>query len=83
MDVEDMVDAALTGLDRGETVTIPSLPDIGRRAQEILSRGERGHAQADGADQVFQRAAHRRIVVDDEDDGVGPGHDVSATGSEN
>ena len=28
MDVEDMVDAALSGLDRGETVTIPSLPDI-------------------------------------------------------
>jgi uncharacterized protein len=29
MDVEDMVDAALVGLDRGETVTIPSLPDFG------------------------------------------------------
>ena len=29
MDVEDMVDAALVGLDRGETVTIPSLPDVG------------------------------------------------------
>jgi short-subunit dehydrogenase len=28
MDVDDMVDAALVGLDRGETVTIPSLPDI-------------------------------------------------------
>jgi short-subunit dehydrogenase len=28
MDVEDMVDAALSGLDRGEIVTIPSLPDI-------------------------------------------------------
>ena len=28
MPVEDMVDAALVGLDRGETVTIPSLPDI-------------------------------------------------------
>jgi len=27
MDVEDMVDAALRGLDLGETVTIPSLPD--------------------------------------------------------
>jgi short-subunit dehydrogenase len=26
--VDDMVDAALAGLDRGETVTIPSLPDI-------------------------------------------------------
>ncbi len=28
MDVDQMVDAALVGLDRGETVTIPSLPDI-------------------------------------------------------
>jgi short-subunit dehydrogenase len=28
MSAEDMVDAALVGLDRGETVTIPSLPDI-------------------------------------------------------
>lgn len=28
MPVEDMVDAALVGLDRGEIVTIPSLPDI-------------------------------------------------------
>ena len=28
MDVDDMVDAALAGLDRGEIVTIPSLPDI-------------------------------------------------------
>jgi uncharacterized protein len=28
MGVDDMVDAALVGLDRGETVTIPSLPDI-------------------------------------------------------
>ncbi|GAB3101592.1 SDR family NAD(P)-dependent oxidoreductase [Lysobacter terrae] len=27
MDVDDMVDAALAGLDMGETVTIPSLPD--------------------------------------------------------
>lgn len=27
MDVDDLVDAALTGLDRGETVTIPPLPD--------------------------------------------------------
>ena len=29
MDVEDMVDAALAGLDQGETITIPSLPDVG------------------------------------------------------
>jgi short-subunit dehydrogenase len=28
MDARDMVDAALTGLDRGETITIPSLPDV-------------------------------------------------------
>ena len=27
-DAEEMVDAALAGLDRGETVTIPSLPDV-------------------------------------------------------
>jgi len=29
MDVDEMVDAALVGLDKGEVVTIPSLPDIG------------------------------------------------------
>jgi hypothetical protein len=28
MHVDNMVDAALVGLDRGETVTMPSLPDI-------------------------------------------------------
>jgi short-subunit dehydrogenase len=28
MDVDDVVDAALAGLDQGETVTIPSLPDV-------------------------------------------------------
>jgi short-subunit dehydrogenase len=28
MDVDDMVDAALVGLDHGESVTIPSLPDM-------------------------------------------------------
>ncbi|MNN89873.1 hypothetical protein D3C81_2077490 [compost metagenome] len=27
MDVEEMVDAALVGFDRGELITIPSLPD--------------------------------------------------------
>ncbi len=27
MSAEDMVDAALAGLDQGETITIPSLPD--------------------------------------------------------
>lgn len=30
MEVDEMVDAALAGLDRGEQVTIPSLPDIGQ-----------------------------------------------------
>ena len=36
MDVEEMVDAALSGLDQGETVTIPSLPDASdwRRFEE-------------------------------------------------
>ena len=29
MDVHDLVDAALAGFDAGETVTIPSLPDVG------------------------------------------------------
>lgn len=29
MDADEMVDAALAGLDRGESVTIPSLPDMG------------------------------------------------------
>ncbi len=28
MDADEMVDAALAGLDRGESVTIPSLPDM-------------------------------------------------------
>ena len=28
MEVDEMVDAALAGLDMGELVTIPSLPDI-------------------------------------------------------
>jgi uncharacterized protein len=30
MDAEDLVDAALAGLDQGETVTIPSLPDAAK-----------------------------------------------------
>ncbi|PJG49889.1 SDR family oxidoreductase [Sphingobium sp. LB126] len=30
MEVDDLVDAALTGFDRGETVTIPPLPDEGQ-----------------------------------------------------
>src|SRR2546423_9516732 len=32
MDVDEMVDAALAGLDQGEQITIPSLPDIADRA---------------------------------------------------
>ena len=28
MDVDELVDAAIVGLDRGEQVTIPSLPDV-------------------------------------------------------
>ena len=47
MEVTEMVDAALAGLDMGETVTIPSLPDMAdwdalnetrRRLQPLLSR---------------------------------------------
>jgi uncharacterized protein len=36
MDVDEMVDAALSGLDQGEVVTIPSLPDAAdwRRYEE-------------------------------------------------
>ena len=30
MDVEELVDAALVGFDRRETVTIPPLPDAGQ-----------------------------------------------------
>jgi uncharacterized protein len=30
MPVDDMVDAALAGLDQGEFVTIPALPDFGQ-----------------------------------------------------
>ena len=40
MDVDEMVDAALAGLDLGETVTIPSLPDAGEwEAFTALRRG--------------------------------------------
>ena len=31
MNVDEMVDAAIVGLDRGEQVTIPSLPDMADR----------------------------------------------------
>ena len=37
-DVGDMVDAALTGLDKGETVTIPALPDMGDYEAYIAAR---------------------------------------------
>lgn len=39
MEVGDMVDAALAGLDRGETVTIPSLPDMADYEAYIAARG--------------------------------------------
>lgn len=38
MDVEDMVDAALAGLDLGETITIPSLPDAEDLAAFLAAR---------------------------------------------
>jgi len=38
MDVEDMVDAALAGLDLGETITIPSLPDVEDLAAFLAAR---------------------------------------------
>ncbi len=38
MDVGDMVDAALAGLDRGETVTIPALPDMADYDAYIAAR---------------------------------------------
>ena len=38
MDVDDMVDAALAGLDRGETVTIPSLPDVAQWEAYVAAR---------------------------------------------
>lgn len=39
MDVNDMVDAALTGLDRGEAVTIPALPDQADYDAYLAARG--------------------------------------------
>jgi short-subunit dehydrogenase len=42
MDVDEMVDAALAGLDRGEQVTIPSLPDVGQWEALTAARLEMG-----------------------------------------
>ncbi|GFE75065.1 SDR family oxidoreductase [Novosphingobium sp. TCA1] len=39
MDVEDMVDAALSGLDLGETITIPALPDNADLDTYLKARG--------------------------------------------
>jgi hypothetical protein len=38
MDVTDMVDAALAGLDQGELITIPSLPDAQDLAAATAAR---------------------------------------------
>lgn len=38
MDVNDMVDAALTGFDKGEVVTIPALPDVADYDAYIAAR---------------------------------------------
>ena len=38
MDVEDLVDAALAGLDQGERVTIPSLPDAAQWERYVQAR---------------------------------------------
>jgi len=38
MEAEDMVDAALAGLDMGETVTIPALPDMAQYEAYIAAR---------------------------------------------
>ena len=62
MEVDDMVDAALAGLDRGETVTIPSLPDMAEweayeaaRQKMLPNLSRRSPAARYGA-----RAAHHR-----------------------
>jgi hypothetical protein len=38
MDAGDLVDAALVGFDRGELVTIPSLPDTGDWDKAVAAR---------------------------------------------
>jgi uncharacterized protein len=40
MDVEEMVDAALTGFDQGELITVPSLPDAGDWQRLVKARNE-------------------------------------------
>jgi short-subunit dehydrogenase len=52
MDVEELVDAALTGFDRREKITIPSLPDAGQwdalqaARQAMLPNFRQEHAAA-------------------------------------
>ena len=38
------------------------------RLHEFLRRGEEAHVEADRPEQILERSAHGRIVVDDEDD---------------
>ena len=38
MDVNDMVDAALSGFDKGEVITIPALPDMADYEAYIAAR---------------------------------------------
>ena len=40
MNVGDMVDAALSGLDQGEAITIPSLPDTGDWQRLVKARDD-------------------------------------------
>ena len=52
MDVDEMVDAALTGYDQGELITVPSLPDAGdwqrltKAREALLPNLSRKHAAA-------------------------------------
>jgi hypothetical protein len=52
MDVDEMVDAALTGFDQGELITVPSLPDAGdwqrltKAREALLPNLSRKHAAA-------------------------------------
>src|SRR5206468_1120675 len=61
----------------GRAVRVPA-------TEELVSRGEGLDSQSDGAHEIFQGAAHRGIVVDDEDDGARLGHGAgTAIGSTN
>ena len=40
MDVDEMVDAALTGFDQGEQITLPSLPDTNDWQRLIKARAD-------------------------------------------